>query len=537
MKRPALSAALIFFIASFAHAGESVADLLDVAQKDAFRYMWDYGDPASGMAYEANYDWDVRPVAAGGTGFGVAAVVAATNRGWITRDDAVARLLKITRFLRDKSPRERLHGAFPHWMNGTTGDAIVFGENDAAADIVETSLLMQGLLIARAYFAGPGPERALREIITELWEDVDWNWFTNNEENGLYWHWDPSHGFYHGLKILGYNECLITYVLAAASPTHPISRKAYDYWTSGPDYAARDVRGYRIEATSPSGGPLFMSQYSFVGLDPRRLADAWVKDGYFVRSVKQTLANRDYCLYAAPPENQYDESFWGLTACQIPGGYAACSPDLDKGVVAPTAALSAFPFTPWQSLQVLKRLRGDLKEKVWGEHGPMDAVSLKEDWVSDKYLAIDQLPIVCMIENYRSGLLWDLLMSDPDVRKGLETAGLTVPNHRDGFPELVEPLHRENGDENNKAVPGPVELLPHPDTGKYEVPFWSVGGGRTDFTIIRKDAKPYVTASQAAPGRNILDLTDAPLPKNENLIIRLRNGPVDERVTIRLRTD
>ncbi len=234
--------------------------LLEKLQRDAFNYMWEGGDPVSGMAYEATFQWEIRPVAVGGTGFGIAAIVAAADRGWITREEALSRILKISLYLRDKTPRGEMHGAFPHWLNSTTGKVWEFGHNDGGADLVETSLLMQGLLIARAYFNGPGAEEELRGIITGLWEGVDWNWFTNGEENGLYWQWDKRVGFNPALKILGYNECLITYVLAIASPTHPISRKSYEYWMSGDKYQPADAYGYRIEACPPGGGPLFLAQ-------------------------------------------------------------------------------------------------------------------------------------------------------------------------------------------------------------------------------------------------------------------------------------
>ncbi len=247
----------VAYSAAFVPDKEYVQDraVLEQLQRDAFRYFWEDFEPNSGMAYEANYTWDVRPVAVGGTGFGIAALVVATDREWVNRSDAVSRLVKIATFLREKTSRREMHGAFPHWIDGSTGAALPFGNKDAGADIVETSFLMQGLLIARAYFNGPGVEAKLREAITELWEDVEWDWFTNGEENGLYWHWDPKRGFHHGLKILGYNECLITYVLAASSPTHPISRKSFDFWTSGVEYLARMVNGYKIEAAPHCGGP------------------------------------------------------------------------------------------------------------------------------------------------------------------------------------------------------------------------------------------------------------------------------------------
>ena len=474
--------------------------LLDDVQKAAFNYMWEDAHPECGMAYEANFDWDIRPVAVGGTGFGIAAIVTAVDRGWITRNQAVDRLLTITDFLLERAGREKLHGAFPHWLNGDTGKAISFDANDDGADVVETSLLMQGLLIARSYFNGPGVEEKLRRNITELWEGVEWNFFTNNEENGLYWHWSPQRG-YSGLKVLGYNECLITYVLAASSPTHPISRKAYDYWTSGENYQPREVNGYRIEATIPGGGPLFLAHYSFIGLDPRRLADKYVRQGYFVRNVGQTLANRGYCIQDAPQENRYSPEFWGLTASQIQDGYAVNEAYRDSGTVAPTAALSSMPYTPFYSLQVLRFLRGDARDKVWGPYGPYDAANLRDAWVSDRYLAIDQLPIVGMIENYRSGLLWKHFMADPDVKRGLRVAGLRPPELEPGFPEAVVTLLKEG----IGYVGDAYDVVRHCDTGKYAIPYWSAQGGEVSFKIVNQnEVVLFERNEKAVKGRNVL---------------------------------
>ena len=477
---------------------------LDALQRETFLYMWEGGDPDSGMAYEANFGWEQRPVAVGGSGFGVAAVVMAADRGWITRDQALHRLLKIARFLTGVAEAHpQWHGGFPHWLNGRTGEVINFGDGDDVIDTVETALLMQGLLIARTYFNGPGSEQELRELITALWHGVEWDWFSNsrNDDNGLYWHWSPKQGFL-GLKIRGYNEALITYVLAISSPTHPISRKTYDYWTTGPDYRTRTVFGYRLEGTSKDGGPLFLAHYSFIGLDPRRLADQRVPGGYFARNVAQTLSNRGYCLMEAPAANQYSANFWGLSACQIKDGYTASSPDNDRGTVAPTAALASMPYTPHYSLEVMHNLRQMMNGRAWSWYGPLDAVSQRDSWVSSHYLAIDQLPIGLMVENYRSGLLWNLFMSIPEVRTGLDRAGLKPPELNEGFPEAIVTLVKEG----RKYVPDAYDLRRHPDTGLYSVPFWCREAGPIMLTITSpENGPPLLTKTvQAAKGRNYL---------------------------------
>ena len=477
------------------------ARLLDRLQRDAFRYIWEEGCPFSGMAYERSEWRDGGPVAVGGTGFGLAAIIVASDRGWITREQALVRLRQITDFLLNKTPRKLFHGAFPHWLDGKTGAALPFGKNDGGADIVETALLMQGLLLARAYFDGPGVEADLRAVITELWEGVDWQWFTKGEEVGLYWHWSPESQFSYGLRILGYNECLIAYVLAMASPTNPISRKSYDYWTSGNGYQPKTLFGYSVEASLAGGGPLFLAHYSFIGLDPRRMADAFVPGGYFARNVKQTLSNRGYCLFSAPSKNRYSAEFWGLTASRTKDGYAANSPTQDTGTIAPTAALSSMPYTPHYSMQVLTNLAGPLQETVWGDNGPYDAVNLRNKWVGNGYLAIDQLPIVAMVENYRSGLLWRLLMRDKDVRAGLLAAGIIAPQLEEGFPEAVVTLVKKG----KAHTPDAYDIRRHPDTGLFQIPYWAASAGDVRFSFADHGGEIVHSSTESAiVGRNLL---------------------------------
>jgi hypothetical protein len=510
-------------------------EALEDLQRRAFNYMWEDGDPDSGLAYEADFGWEVRPSAIGGTGFGVAALVVATDRGWISRDQAVGRLLKIARLLRQiEADHPQWHGGFPHWLNSRTGEVFNFGDGDDIIDTVETALLMQGLLIARAYFNGPGSEAELREIITGLWQAVDWPFFCNSpkEQHGLFWHWSPQRGHL-GLRIRGYNEALIAYVLAAGSPTHPISPKIGRYWRSGPDYQARPVYGYRLEAAPKDGGPLFLAHYSFIGLDPRLVADSQVPGGFFRRNLIQTLSNRGYCLQSAPEANQYSPKFWGLTAGQIKEGYVAASPGHDPGTVAPTGALSSLPYTPHYSMEVLHNLRQMMNGRAWGRFGPYDAVSLRDDWVSPHCLAIDQLPMVSMIENYRTGLLWRLLMSDPEVRAGLERMEFHRPKLDEGFPEAVVTLVKDR----RAYVPDAYDLRRHPDTGQYEVPFWCRVAGPATLTIADPDGGPPLLERtvQAAEGRNFLAF--APFRRNDGLILTLTlQAPGGRKYHLPLRT-
>ena len=454
--------------------------LLDKLQRDTFRYMWEHTYKESGLAYEDSRNKATGQATIGGTGFGIAAIVVAAERGWVSREDAAERILKIATFLRDKTDRKNLHGAFPHWLDGRTGKTFSFSEKDNGADLVETAFLIQGLLIARSYFNGDEPnEVELRKIATELWHDVDWHWFSRGENNGLFWHWSPEHGFGMDMKISGFNEAMVVYVLALSSPTHPISRETARYWYSTDEYQPKTGNGYTIEAANAYAGCMFLSHYSFIGLDPRRMADSFVRKGYMVRNITHALMNRAYCLESAPAEHQFSEGFWGLTACDIKGGYRYQSAYNEVGTVAPTAALASMPYVPEYAMRVLWNIHDNYKKKMWGKYGPYDAFSLKDKWFDNSYLAIDQLAIPCMVENYRSGLLWSLFMNIPEIRLGLGRMGVQPLAPTNGFDQVVVPLKKtELG-----YQPDALDLRRHPDTGLYTVPFSSENNAVVTFTL------------------------------------------------------
>ena len=401
--------------------------LLDLVQRQTFRYFWDFGHPVSGMARErsnVSYDYGDEVVTTGGSGFGMMAIIVAAERKWITREQAAARVNKIVNFL---WKADMFHGAFPHWLNGATGKTIRFSPKDDGADLVETSFLFEGLLCARQYFTQENQvESNLRNKILWMWEGVEWNWFTQSQ-NVLYWHWSPNNDWSMNHQIHGWNECLVTYVLAAASPRYSIDKQVYDEgWATGPTY--QNGHAY-YDVTLPLGpelgGPLFFSHYSFLGLDPRGLKDQHAD--YFRQNQAHTQINYRYCVANPKHYPGYGPNSWGLTASDSYQGYAAHSPTEDLGVISPTAALSAMPYAPAESMRALKHFYHDLGDNLWGEYGFRDAFSPQHDWYADSYLAIDQGPIVGMIENHRSGLLWKLFMSYPDVQKGLKKLGFESP--------------------------------------------------------------------------------------------------------------
>jgi hypothetical protein len=409
--------------------------LLELVQKQTFKYFWDFAHPVSGLARERSnvaYEYGSEVVTTGGSGFGIMSVIVAAERGWIKRDTAARFLLKIVSFL---SKANSYHGVFPHWMNGATGQTIPFSRKDDGADLVESSYLFQGLLCARQYFTADNQvERDLRNRINWLWNDIEWNWFTKGGEEVLYWHWSPNNGWAMNFPIRGFNECLIVYVLAASGEHYPVSSAVYHRGWAQSNFFKNGKSFYNIQLPLgfDYGGPLFFSQYSFLGLDPRGLKDRYAD--YWEQNKAHTLINRAYCIDNPKKWKGFGENCWGLTASDSWVGYAAHSPTEDLGVISPTAALSAFPYTPQYSMQPLKHIYNDLGDKIWSDYGFIDAFSESKNWYAKSYLAIDQGPIISMIENYRTGLLWKLFMSCPEVQHGLQKLGFESP-HIKPLPE------------------------------------------------------------------------------------------------------
>jgi len=416
-------------------------EFLDMVQRSTFRYFWDWGDPNSGIARER---WhpngsDVTNTIGGG-GFGVMAILVGIERGFVTREQGADRMLKITDFLATKI--DTFHGAFPHWFNGTTGKVVNFGIQNGG-DIVETAFMIQGLLTARKYFnQQDSTEEQIRNLITQLWQNVDWNFYRNNSPSGLYWNWSPTMGFNFSDTFIfhGWNETLISYILAIASPTHPILSTYYrSGWANYGNikYTGSSRYNYNLYLGNSDGygGPLFFTHYSFLGFDPRGIKDLYAN--YFVHNRNQALISHQYCIENPKKRNGYGADCWGLTASySIPGvGYIAHEPQLnDNGTISPTAALSSMPYTPQESIEALKYFYRTFGSDLWGDFGFRDAFNLTYSsqgvlgtWFSDGYLAIDQGPIIVMIENYRSQLLWNKFMSNTEIQSALTAVGF-VPD-------------------------------------------------------------------------------------------------------------
>lgn len=398
--------------------------LLTKIQEQTFKYFWDFAHPVSGLARERNSSGDV--VTSGGSGFGIMAIPVGISRNFITRAQGLQRMQTIVGFL--KNTAVKVKGAFPHWLNGATGAIVPFSANDNGADLVETSYLVMGLITARQYFNTADPaEAALRADINTICNNVEWDWFRNGNQNVLFWHYSPSVGWAMNMQIRGWNECLITYVMAASSTTHNVPATVYSSgWKGGSQYSnGNTYYGYTLPLGPPAGGPLFFSHYSFLGINPTGLNEGGVN--FATQTRNHTLINYSYCRTNPANYFGYSDSTWGLTASDVENDYTASSPTNDVGVIAPTAALSSIPFTPTESMAALKFYYYVLGDKLFKEYGFVDAFSLHKPWFANSFLAIDQGPILLMIENHRTGLLWNLFTSAPEVKAGMLSLGFTAP--------------------------------------------------------------------------------------------------------------
>ena len=410
-------------------AGLPDEDLLEQVQRQTFRFFWEGAHPLSGLTLDRRTTRDGPAddkVAVGGSGFGLMCLIVAVERGWVTRAAAVTRINAMLDVL---TQAPCYHGAFAHFMNGATGATIPFYRKDDAADLVETSFLCMGLLCARQYFDRTDPAEAqLRGRANGLWEDVEWTWFTQDQRKLLYWHWSPNNGWAVDLEIRGWNECLITYVLAAAAPRYGVEPLVYHRGYAGGREFRNGRSYYDIELPlgMPCGGPLFFAHYSFCGIDPHGLKDRYAD--YWQQNLAHVRINHAHCRANPHGYPGYSAECWGLTASDDPDGYAAHEPTHDNGTISPTAAIASLPYAPRESLAAIRHFLRRHGARVWGRYGFVDAFSERRNWYADTFLAIDQAPIILMIENHRTGLLWRLFMSVPEVRVGLRRLGFDSPH-------------------------------------------------------------------------------------------------------------
>jgi hypothetical protein len=407
-------------------------DLLDMTQRYTTRYFYDFAQPETGMARERSNDVNGDIVTTGGTGFGIMALIAGAERNYLSRNEAFKTIDKIVRFL---EKAERFHGAWAHWYDAGTGRPFSFSKYDDGGDLVETAFLVQGLLTAREYFKnGNTDERLLVNKITQLWETVEWSWYTQGRDS-LYWHWSKNHGWKMDHLIKGYDETLITYILAASSPTFPIELTVYEKCYTNSDYFlnGKNYYGIKLDLGMEYGGPLFFTHYSFLGLNPKGLTDKYTN--YFERNRSHALIHRAYAIDNPKKHVGYGSNCWGFTSSDDPlVGYTSHHPGTkaENGTISPTAALSSIVYTPEASSEALRHFYFDKGAVLFGKYGFYDAFNpgmVEGQQVVKSYLAIDQGPIAVMIENYRSGLIWKLFMNNPEILIGLEKLGFKISDN------------------------------------------------------------------------------------------------------------
>ncbi|MBA8878399.1 glucoamylase family protein [Phyllobacterium myrsinacearum] len=415
--------------------------LLDKVQRASFQYFWEGAHPQSGLARDRSgksADPNNDLVATGASGFGFMAILVAIERGWIERPAAITR---IETMLTALEHTKRYHGVFPHFFNGADGSTIPFSLRDDGGDLVETSFLFQGLFCVRQYFsAASAAETAMRDRITHLWHAVEWTAHIKHGEKVLYWHHSPRYHFARNVPIRGWNEALITYVLAAGAPRHGIEADIYhEGFATGSQFInRRDYYGINLPLGPDYGGPLFFAHYSFCGLDPRGLSDRYAD--YWEQNRNHVRINYAHCVENPHGYRGYGPDSWGLTSSHGPTGYVASSPASDFGLIAPTASICSLPYLPDEAMHALRHFFTLPRGKVWGRFGFVDAFSPNSGWFARTYLGIDQGPVISMIENHRTGLLWSLFMSAPEVRQGLQKLGFTSPHLVDSAQSIMEPM-------------------------------------------------------------------------------------------------
>ena len=451
-------------------------ELLTMLEEANFRYFWDYAHPVSGLARERYGSGNT--VTIGGSGMGVMAILVGIERGFITRAEGASRMLTILNFLENDA--DRFHGAYPHWMNGETGAVIPFSQKDDGGDLVETAFLIQGLLTARQYFNQTiSDELQIKDLITSIWEAVEWDWYRQTPtSNVLYWHWSPNYGWEMNFQLIGWNETMITYLLGIASPTHPIPASMYhDGWASASDYLNGKIfYGYPLYVGWNYGGPLFFAHYSFLGFDPQNKKDDYTN--YFINNRNHTLINRAYCIDNPSGYAGYDENTWGLTASDDPFGYLAHEPfSADNGTITPTAALSSMPYTPTESKAAFKNFYNNRGEDIWGIYGFKDAFNPQQNWYASSFLAIDQGPIIAMVENYRSGLLWDNFMANPEIQPMLDAIGFVTDSTTDvSDPDRLNYSFKLDGNYPNPFNPNTVIRFELPQNQNVSIKIYNVLG-------------------------------------------------------------
>ncbi len=401
--------AIIIFLAVFfntypSHAFTDDFEFLDKIEYDSLHYFAGEANPANGLIKDSSRPGAPCSVAA--VGFGLTALCIGDSRGWIENGQAYERALKTLQTFRDVVPSE--HGFFYHFLDMRTGSRAWNSELSS----IDTALFLAGALFAGEYFKGTEVEA----IAKELYDRVDWPWMMNGRKV-MCMGWRPEEGFLPYYWDT-YSEALILYALAIGSETHPIPPDSWYEW----DRPRDSYKGYEVIYCYT--GSIFTYQYSHAWIDFRGLIDA--RDGvdFFGNSINAVQANRQFCIDNSPQYKSYGENSWALTACIGPKGYkgygAKPGQALNDGTIAPSGIAGSIAFDPDNSLSGLKYIYENHKSFLYGKYGFKDAFNLDETWWSEEYLGIDQGITVIMLENYRTGLVWDKFMQLEPVKRWVE---------------------------------------------------------------------------------------------------------------------
>jgi hypothetical protein len=412
---------------------------LDRLQRAAFGYFLEATNPANGLIADTSREGSPCSIAV--VGFALSCYPVAVDRGWVKREDASARALKVLRFLRDSdqsgTPESTGHrGFYYHFLDMDTGTRMWRSE----LSMVDTALLIAGALTCANYFTrNSADEIELRQIVEMLYRRIDWHW-VQDERGSIRQGWKPESGFLHYLWQ-GYNEAIVLYVLALGSPTYPLDERGYEAWTV--TYQWENLYDYDLLYA----GPLFIHEFSEAWLDVRGMRDRFMRErrsDYFENTRRAIMVQRAYAVRNPNELAGYDEYCWGFTACDGPSGeidtasrgrmhffgYAARGVPYgpDDGTICGWAALASLPFAPEIALQTAATMLARYPEILSGDRytTSFNPTLKNEDgtvWVSPGHFGLDQGLLVMMIENYRSELIWRLTRSCKYIRTGLQRAG------------------------------------------------------------------------------------------------------------------
>lgn len=489
-------------------------ELLDMVQRYTFRYFWEGAHQTTGMALERS-NGNGRTAASGATGMGLLAMIVAHERAYKPKEEVKDRILKILDFL---EKCDRHHGAWSHWYNADTYRTQAFSTKDDGGDIVETSFVAQGLIGLKNYFTAADEKSIqIREKSDKLWREIEWNWYRKNNENVLYWHWSPKYNFEMNMKVRGWNECLVTYVMAASSADYGITKEVYEQgWAkNGNMVNQRSFYDYEISLSPNWGGPLFWIHYSHLGINPKNLSDQYAN--YWKEHVNTAKIHSEYSIENPLGHKNYSDKCWGLTASDDPAGYTAHQPmNNDNGTISPTAALASMPYTPEETMKALKYFYRERGKDLFGIYGPYDAFNDNLNWVKEAYLGIDQGPIVVMIENYRTGLLWQMVMKDTEVQAGLDKLGFQyeVPTTVNKIEKLNDFLVYPNPASEKFFVVLPVQ------NHEFELKMFNINGVQIKNRSFEKSKDEFVIdCSNLKNGIYFIQITNGKNQQTQKLIV------------------